>query len=149
MSALPSRQELQGRVRELTERLREAEEALSAIRGGEVDAIVVSGREGDQVFSLTGSDSVYRLIVESMQEAALTATRGWQDPVLQRPIRRHLEVPQETTARIAVCARRQKVSSLVANLCLAPSGVIVDSRFEEDIMNKDQVKGRIQEAKGN
>ena len=75
MSAAPSRQELQGRLRELTERLREAEEALSAIRGGEVDAIVVSGKRGDQVFSLTGSDSVYRLIVESMQEAALTASR--------------------------------------------------------------------------
>ena len=69
----PSRRGLQNKVTNLTTRLREAEEALSAIRDGEVDAIVVSGKRGQQVFSLAGSDSVYRLIVESMQEAALTA----------------------------------------------------------------------------
>jgi PAS domain S-box-containing protein len=60
------------------ERLRaerdEAAETLRAIREGEVDAIVVSGSEGDQVFSLAGSESVYRLIVETMKEAALTVT---------------------------------------------------------------------------
>jgi PAS domain S-box-containing protein len=54
--------------------MREAEEALAAIREGDVDAIVVSGTRGMKVFSLAGADSVYRLIVESMQEAALTAT---------------------------------------------------------------------------
>lgn len=69
-----SRQELQNRVAKLSARLREALEALSAIREGEVDAIVVTGTRGAKVFSLAGSDSVYRLIVESMQEAALTAT---------------------------------------------------------------------------
>lgn len=57
---------------ELRARLEEAEEALRAIREGEVDAIVVSGKKGDQVFSLSGADSVYRLIVETMKEAALT-----------------------------------------------------------------------------
>ncbi len=74
MKSSPSRQGLQRQVAELTMRLREAEEALAAIREGDVDAIVVSGRRGTQVFSLAGADSVYRLIVESMQEAALTAT---------------------------------------------------------------------------
>jgi PAS domain S-box-containing protein len=54
--------------------LQEAEETLRAIREGEVDAIIVSGSRGDQVFSLTGAESVYRLIVETMKEAALTIT---------------------------------------------------------------------------
>ncbi len=53
-------------------RLEEAEETLRAIREGEVDAIVVSGSRGDQVFSLSGAESVYRLIVETMKEAAVT-----------------------------------------------------------------------------
>jgi PAS domain S-box-containing protein len=74
VSSLPSRQQLQSQVAELTARLGEAQEALAAIRDGEVDAIVVSGKQGEQIFSLAGTDSVYRLIVESMQEAALTAT---------------------------------------------------------------------------
>jgi PAS domain S-box-containing protein len=69
-----SRQVLEHLVQELTERLRESEDTLAAIRAGDVDAIVVSGKRGEQIFSLAGSDSVYRLIVESMQEAALTAT---------------------------------------------------------------------------
>ena len=32
------------------------------------------GARGDQIFSLTGAESVYRLIVETMKEAALTVT---------------------------------------------------------------------------
>ena len=74
MKSPPPRKGLNHQVAELTARLREAEEALAAIREGDVDAIIVSGKRGTQVFSLAGADSVYRLIVESMQEAALTAT---------------------------------------------------------------------------
>ncbi len=69
-----SRQQLLARIEELTERLREAEDGLRAIREGEVDAIVVSGSRGEQIFSLAGSDQVYRLIVQAMREAALTTT---------------------------------------------------------------------------
>ncbi len=61
-------------IEELRARLREAEETLRAIREGEVDAIVVSGKGGDQVYSLQGADSIYRLIVETMKEAAFTVT---------------------------------------------------------------------------
>ncbi len=61
-------------IAELRQRLAEAEETLRAIREGEVDAIVVSGKAGKQIFSLTGSEQVYRLIVETMKEAALTVT---------------------------------------------------------------------------
>jgi PAS domain S-box-containing protein len=58
----------------LRAQLEEVQETLRAIREGEVDAIIVSGSQGDQVFSLTGAESVYRLIVETMREAALTVT---------------------------------------------------------------------------
>lgn len=57
---------------QLRQRLEEAEETLRAIRDGEVDAIVVSSSRGERIFSLSGSDSVYRQIVETMKEAALT-----------------------------------------------------------------------------
>ena len=50
----------------------EAEQTLEAIRSGEVDALVVAGPQGEQVFSLTGAEHIYRVIVETMNEAALT-----------------------------------------------------------------------------
>ncbi|MDD5168944.1 MAG: ATP-binding protein [Syntrophales bacterium] len=57
---------------ELRARLREAEETLEAIRSGAVDAIVVSGETGEQVYTLQGADQSYRLLVESISEGALT-----------------------------------------------------------------------------
>lgn len=60
---------------ELRKRLREAEDTLSAIRKGEVDALIVNGPDGDQVFSLKGAEQPYRVFVERMQQGALTLTR--------------------------------------------------------------------------
>jgi PAS domain S-box-containing protein len=61
----------------LRERLREAEETLEAIRNGDVDAVVVSGADDvPRVYTLETADQTYRLLVEEMQEGALTLTRG-------------------------------------------------------------------------
>ena len=53
-------------------RLAEAEELLNAIRNGEVDALMVSGARGEQVYTLSSADRVYRLLVETMREGAVT-----------------------------------------------------------------------------
>ncbi len=66
--------ELVKEIHELRARLHEAEETLHAIRSGEVDAIVVHGRHGERVYSLEGSEHPYRVIVESMNEGAVTLT---------------------------------------------------------------------------
>jgi PAS domain S-box-containing protein len=59
----------------LRERLREAEETLSAIRNGDVDAVVVSGKDNvPRVYTLATADESYRLLVQEMQEGALTLT---------------------------------------------------------------------------
>ncbi len=61
----------------LREKLREAEETLDAIRGGDVDAVVVTGADSvPRVYTLETADQTYRLLVEEMQEGALTLTRG-------------------------------------------------------------------------
>ena len=57
---------------ELRQRLQEAEETLDSIRGGEVDALVVSGPDGEKVFTLEGADHPYRVLVESMNEGAIS-----------------------------------------------------------------------------
>jgi PAS domain S-box-containing protein len=55
----------------LRQRLDEAEATLRAIRSGEVDAVVVSGTQGNRVFTLQGADHAYRVLIESMNEGAL------------------------------------------------------------------------------
>jgi two-component system, NarL family, sensor kinase len=59
---------------ELRSRLAEAEETLRAIRGGEVDAVMAAGKNGRQVFTLEGAGHAYRVLIESMNEGALTLT---------------------------------------------------------------------------
>ena len=63
-----------GKPARLRARLAEAEEALRAIRTGEVDAVVTAGKEGLQVFTLEGAEHAYRVLIESMNEGALTLT---------------------------------------------------------------------------
>jgi PAS domain S-box-containing protein len=59
-------------LQELRARLREAEESLAAIRGGEVDAVVVPGPAGQQIYTITNADRPYRLLIEQMKEGAVT-----------------------------------------------------------------------------
>jgi PAS domain S-box-containing protein len=59
-------------IDELHNRLQEAEETLRAIRAGEIDALVVTGPLGEKVFILRGADHPYRVIVEKMNEGAVT-----------------------------------------------------------------------------
>jgi len=65
---------------ETTERLRgrlaEAEDMLSAIRQGEIDALVVEGASGNQVYTLHSAEEPYRNLVEQMQEGAVVITGG-------------------------------------------------------------------------
>ena len=59
-------------IAELKTRLSEVEDALRAIRGGEVDAFVMDGKAGKQVYTLRGAEEPYRILVERMHERAIT-----------------------------------------------------------------------------
>jgi|SRR5579863_533126 len=69
-ASTPADQETQLRARMET-----AEETLRAIQSGEVDAVIVSGRRGEQVVSLKGGEPAYRMLVEAMSEGAATLSR--------------------------------------------------------------------------
>jgi len=59
-------------LRDITARMMEAEESLRAILSGEVDGLVVNTPEGERVFTLSGADHPYRIMIETMNEGAAT-----------------------------------------------------------------------------
>jgi len=71
MSTTPNSE---GQTETLQRRLAEAEEMLRAIRHGEIDALVVEGPGGAQVYTLHSSDEPYRVLVEQMREGAVVLT---------------------------------------------------------------------------
>jgi len=62
----------QAEIADLRARLAEAEETLDAIRNGEVDALIVNQGRDQAIYTLENADRPYRLLVEQMQEGALT-----------------------------------------------------------------------------
>jgi len=53
-------------------RLEEALDTLTAIRTGQVDALVVRSGEAEQVYTLKGANHIYRVLFEMLNEGALT-----------------------------------------------------------------------------
>ncbi|MCW2763417.1 MAG: putative histidine kinase [Marmoricola sp.] len=59
-------------MQKLRYRLQEAEDTLEAIREGAVDAVVVKAKDSQQIFTLKSADHAYRVLIESMNQGALT-----------------------------------------------------------------------------
>jgi phosphoserine phosphatase RsbU/P len=52
----------------------ELDRALTAIRAGDVDAVVLGGPHGSQLYTLVSADRPYRVIVEGMGDGAVTVS---------------------------------------------------------------------------
>ncbi|PKP00185.1 MAG: hypothetical protein CVU13_01355 [Bacteroidetes bacterium HGW-Bacteroidetes-8] len=70
-----SREQLIAENELLHDRLAEYEEAITAIRNGDVDAIMVTGKNGEQVYSVSSAETPYRTFIEQMSEGAVTITK--------------------------------------------------------------------------
>jgi len=66
----PSPEDLLAEISDLRNRLFEAEDTLRAIREGEVDALVVFGAAGEQIYTLKSADYSYRILIEAINEGA-------------------------------------------------------------------------------
>lgn len=77
------------------QRAEDAEEVIRAIRAGEIDALVVSSPEGDQVFSLAGAERPYRLMIEEMNEGALSTTADGTILYCNRRFAQMVELPMD------------------------------------------------------
>jgi len=95
---LPKRKKQPVRSTEVTDllaRVAELEETLRAIRMGEVDAVLVSGPQGDQVFTLQGAEHPYRLMVETIDEGAATLSDDGTVLYANRSFAEIFDVPLE------------------------------------------------------
>lgn len=103
-SRVASSRELAG----LRAQLVDAQETLRAIRTGEVDAVVVAGDLGPQVFTLQGAESPYRVLIESMNEGALTLTADkmilYANPCFARMVKCPVEKVMGSSFKRFLCA---------------------------------------------
>ena len=105
---------------ELRARLKIAEETLRAIQSGEVDALMVSGPQGEQVVSLKGGEPSYRMLVEAMSEGAATLSAGGAVLYCNRRFRELVSRPPGKIIGIAVQslvvkAERDRFEALLAD----------------------------------
>ncbi|MDO8301601.1 MAG: PAS domain S-box protein, partial [Sedimentisphaerales bacterium] len=63
---------LRATIVRLRTELTNTKETLRAIQAGEVDALVISTEEGEKVFTLQGAEHPYRVVIETMNEGAVT-----------------------------------------------------------------------------
>ena len=112
--------ELLEEIAELHARLDEAEQTLDAIRSGNVDALVVTGPQGEQIYSLTGAEQVYRVIIEAMNEGALTMDLGGYILFCNRRFCEMVKTPMEAIVgkrftNFAAPAQQPAIRALVAD----------------------------------
>lgn len=75
MEQQPTYQQLLDENKELRWQLEEANDAINAIRNGQVDALIVKNEDGPQLFTLKSADQTYRVFIEKMNEGAVTLNR--------------------------------------------------------------------------
>lgn len=71
-STYKTREDLEKEVEELHRQLEEANDTIEAIRTGQIDALVVQGNNGHQLYTLKSADQTYRVFIEKMTEGAVT-----------------------------------------------------------------------------
>lgn len=69
--------EIKKTVKDLEDSLRTAELTLEAIRQGEVDAVIVKGPKGEQLYSIISPDHPYQVFFENMDEAAVILSKDY------------------------------------------------------------------------
>lgn len=76
MPSAPTYNELLKQNAELQQQLEEANDAIEAIRSGQVDALIVKSGDDHEVYSLHTADQTYRVFIEKMAEGAITLDKN-------------------------------------------------------------------------
>jgi signal transduction histidine kinase/CheY-like chemotaxis protein len=97
----PTPEQLMDTVADLRAHLAEASDTLSAIRNGEVDAVLVQGPQGNQLFTLKGVDDPYRVLIEEMNQGAVTLSADGSILYCNRRFADLLKTPLEEIVGLA------------------------------------------------
>ncbi|MCG2615077.1 ATP-binding protein [Terrimonas sp. NA20] len=96
-------------------RLEEANDMIEAIRSGEVDALVVKGDNGHQLYTLKSADAAYRIFIEQMTTGAATLDDKGFILYANSPFATLLDQPLEKVAGRFFC---DFISSQEAGECI-------------------------------
>ena len=145
-------------IARLRTRLAEAVATLRAIRRGEVDTLVVTGKRGPQVFTLQGAEEAYRTLIESMNEGALTLTTDKMilyanqcfarlvncplEQIIGRSFRRFLSAADRVTLR-AMLKRAAKSGSKIQMLLKSENGAAVPVQISVRLLAGDGLNREI------
>ena len=123
-------------IERLRSRVRELEEIFLAIKRGQVDAVVVSGTTGDQVFTLQGAEHPYRILVETMDEGAGTLNEDGTILYANASFARILGVSLENVigTHLGQCFTLQEQEKLKV---LIENGLRGESRGEVSLVRSD------------
>ncbi len=80
----------------LSTQLEDAKQTLDAIQNGQIDALVVNTPAGPRIYSLQGADRPYRILIEQMQEGAVTLAQDGTIQFCNRALANLLKRPLET-----------------------------------------------------
>ena len=133
-------EQLAAEVEELRARLKEAEEILSAIRDGEVDAFVVTERSGERVYTLRNSDRPWRRMIEEMRQGAVTATPEGTLLWCNAGFARMLRTPPEKLAGMAVRSVVARESRELMDALLGLAGLSGSGEGEVELLAADGVR---------
>ena len=76
MNGAKTAEELLAENERLRWQLEEATETIQAIRTGQIDALIVEGKEGHELYTLKTADQTFRVFIETMNEGAVTLSEG-------------------------------------------------------------------------
>jgi two-component system CheB/CheR fusion protein len=117
--------ELLAQHRELQYQLEEANDTIEAIRNGQVDALIVKGDEGHQLYTLKTADQTYRVFIEKMNEGAVTLNREGMILYSNSRFAAMINLPLEKVIGLAF-------ENFVSELSAEKFKEVIDNGWEED-----------------
>jgi PAS domain S-box-containing protein len=114
-------------VKALKARLAELEDTLSAIQSGAVDALLIGKPSAEQVFTLKGAEQPYRVLIETINEGAVTLSLQGTILYSNRRFAELVALPLEQTIgasfqRFVAPAERAAFEALLAHGASGSSG---------------------------
>jgi two-component system, OmpR family, phosphate regulon sensor histidine kinase PhoR len=117
-------------IEDLEQRLAAAEEALRAIRQGEVDALVVATDDGDRVFTLQGADYLYRIALENINEGVITLSADGTIFIANKYFARMVGTPLEKVIGTSLLRFVSRENSIYITSLLHGSGGRTETSLE-------------------